>query len=762
MEEQNINEENLAETGKTFTKIYNLSNRRLNEVEKSVLLMGLKFTPTPEKNNPREVNDDVTEFVRKIRLLEYFSGVENKDVSLVKNKSNFTPPNGRNESLDTYAATTKSFCSMVSKENKQIKHNITLDQRNAIKSLAQDNSIIIKEADKGGGIVIMNTDFYKGKILKILTDENYYQSVPDSNIREIFSKINNLIKDHKNLTKNEIDFLLKFDSKTSTFYGLPKIHKSKIIHDACNIHKSEYVEVLNPDDLQFRPIVAGPRCETSHLSSLLDVLLKPFLTKIESYLKDGIHFLNSIPKKVSENTRLISFDIVSLYSNIPHGLGLEAISFWLDRYPDLIADRFNKSFIIEALKIILENNIFSFNKDYFKQTKGTAMGTKVAPTYATLVLAFLEEKLYEKIKTEKDENFAIYIRKEWKRYLDDCFMFWERSMSDLVYFESVLNSLHEDIQFKMQQSTEKLPFLDVMVIKNGTAIITDIYFKTTDSKQYLNFKSCHPKPTKANIPYSLARRICTIVSDLHILQIRLHELATILIDRKYPWSVIKEGISRALQIPRNTLLNTQKEVEENLTPFISTFNPKNREVFGILKTNMDIFSQDERMKNIMENTKIIKGKRQLPNLRRILINSEFRENKTQPCVSKCNEPRCGLCKNIIEGSSLQLKQKTFHVREDMNCTVQNVLYVLVCNGCNEFYIGQTGDKLRNRKTVHEQQIRDPSTRQMPLSSHVDNCCKTEPKFSMFPFYKFHKNDVSARLTKERYFIDVFKPNLNAL
>ena len=28
-----------------------------------------------------------------------------------------------------------------------------------------------------------------------------------------------------------------------------------------------------------------------------------------------------------------------------------------------------------------------------------------------------------------------------------------------------------------------------------------------------------------------------------------------------------------------------------------------------------------------------------------------------------------------------------------------VIYVLICNGCREFYIGQTDDKLRDRKTV---------------------------------------------------------------
>ena len=89
----------------------------------------------------------------------------------------------------------------------------------------------------------------------------------------------------------------------------------------------------------------------------------------------------------------------------------------------------------------------------------------------------------------------------------------------------------------------------------------------------------------------------------------------------------------------------------------------------------------------------------------------------------------------------------------MNCNVKNVLYeyVLICNGCREYYIGQT---------VHDQQIRDPSTRQLPLSSHLEQCSLINPKFSIFLFYKFHNNDVSARLSKEKYFINIFNPKLN--
>ena len=69
-------------------------------------------------------------------------------------------------------------------------------------------------------------------------------------------------------------------------------------------------------------------------------------------------------------------------------------------------------------------------------------------------------------------------------------------------------------------------------------------------------------------------------------------------------------------------------------------------------------------------------------------------------------------------------------------------------------------QLRNRRTVHDQQIRDPSTRQLPLSSLLEQCSLINPKFSIFPFHKFHNNEVSARLSKKKYFIKIFNPKLN--
>lgn len=102
-----------------------------------------------------------------------------------------------------------------------------------------------------------------------------------------------------------------------------------------------------------------------------------------------------------------------LYSNIPHELGLEAIEHWIDKFPDLLHDRFTKPFILRSLKFILEHNFMNFEGIAHQQKLGTAMGTKVAPTYATLVLGFLEEKLYKNLKDQLSVEFKTFIQQSW-------------------------------------------------------------------------------------------------------------------------------------------------------------------------------------------------------------------------------------------------------------------------------------------------------------------------------------------------------------
>ena len=141
------------------------------------------------------------------------------------------------------------------------------------------------------------------------------------------------------------------------------------------------------------------------------------------------------------------------------------------------------------------------------------MGTKVAPTYATLTLGYLEFLLQTEILNLWDEDSANYISKHWKRFLDNFFIIWNEDDERLYTFYNILNKLDSNIKFTMEESTDKIPFLDVLVKKQDTELMTDIYYKLTDTHQYLHFNLCHPNHTKRAIPYNLARRICTIVSE---------------------------------------------------------------------------------------------------------------------------------------------------------------------------------------------------------------------------------------------------------
>jgi hypothetical protein len=153
-----------------------------------------------------------------------------------------------------------------------------------------------------------------------------------------------------------------------------------------------YVKLPRPSDLKLRPIVAGPSSSTQGLSNLLDLILIPLCKTVPSFIRDDLDFLKYIPEKVQENKLLVSFDITSLYTNIPHDLGLEAVQFWIEKFPTEIWEIFSKEFILKALQIVLKNNHFQFDDQHYLQIRGTAMGTKVASTYAMLVMGYLEHR----------------------------------------------------------------------------------------------------------------------------------------------------------------------------------------------------------------------------------------------------------------------------------------------------------------------------------------------------------------------------------
>ena len=74
----------------------------------------------------------------------------------------------------------------------------------------------------------------------------------------------------------------------------------------------------------------------------MDILIKPFTSRVLSNLMDTIDFLNYFSNTVPENTLLVSYDVTSLYTNINCDLGIKAMEYWINKHPESLNQRFNK------------------------------------------------------------------------------------------------------------------------------------------------------------------------------------------------------------------------------------------------------------------------------------------------------------------------------------------------------------------------------------------------------------------------------------
>ena len=432
----------------------------------------------------------------------------------------------------------------------------------------------------------MKKEQYKNMVTQHL-QSNVYEREHDRNAdTKVMTKIENLTDKYSDvLEEHEIEYLTEFRPSTSNFYVPPKVHKSKIITNLVEEKSVEYLKIENPPEIPSRLIVAGLNSPTHRLSIILHIILRPLTEKVTSYVRDDMDFLNYLPNKIDFDSTFVSFDVTSLYTNISHELGIEAISYWIDQFPDfLFDDRFTKDFFItEALRLVLENNYFKFDGELWHQLVGTAMGTNVAVIYAILVMAYLERKLYTRVNEMYPADYAEYIIKNWRRFIDDCFLI-RNNQYNLGEFFDMLNNLDDNIKFTMEKHTDKLPFLDIMVMKNEDGTIsTDIFYKITKTHRYLDFRSCHKHHVKINVPFNLSRKLCLVVSDKDRLDHRLKELKGFLLACHYPAKVIDEAISSA----KDRTQHQRPPRNEDVLPLVITHNPHHSLDFGYIKSLMN-------------------------------------------------------------------------------------------------------------------------------------------------------------------------------
>ena len=129
-----------------------------------------------------------------------------------------------------------------------------------------------KGSYKGEAVVVMNKNHYHKIVVKMLQDEETYKKPMKIVTKKVFKDLEKLVAGFSNcLLKEEENFLCKISFSSRTFYGLPKVHKTKIIQEAIQVQNSEYIKKYELSDLTFRPNVAVRNCPTRRLSNLQSV-----------------------------------------------------------------------------------------------------------------------------------------------------------------------------------------------------------------------------------------------------------------------------------------------------------------------------------------------------------------------------------------------------------------------------------------------------------------------------------------------------------
>ena len=198
------------------------------------------------------------------------------------------------------------------------------------------------------------------------------------------------------------------------------------------------------------------------ISSFLDHIIKPLVSTTPSYIKDTPHLLEST--HIPSNAILVTIDVSSLYTNIPQDEGTESC---LEAIEAVEASHIPMNLLQQLFDIVLRCNVFSFDSQVYQQIQGTAMGTRMAPSYANLFMDRFERSFLAQ------EPILPLV---WKRYIDDILCIWTGTRSELDSFLDRLNKAHRTliIRFTWSISDKHILTSHVFLDNNSNSSSNDV------------------------------------------------------------------------------------------------------------------------------------------------------------------------------------------------------------------------------------------------------------------------------------------------
>ena len=170
-----------------------------------------------------------------------------------------------------------------------------------------------------------------------LSDTRYYVKLDTDPTQEFAENISDLVwemREANHINKETRKYLTPSSPRTARFYHLPKIHKPSV---------------------PGRPIVSSCGAPTERISEFVDYHLRPLVTQTDSYLRDTTDFLLKLStlNHLPPHCILVTLDVNSLYTNLPHDEGIESCRLFLDKRPLPLPPT---AYLIKMIELILKKN----------------------------------------------------------------------------------------------------------------------------------------------------------------------------------------------------------------------------------------------------------------------------------------------------------------------------------------------------------------------------------------------------------------------
>jgi len=194
-----------------------------------------------------------------------------------------------------------------------VRSNIDLEILDAVfftkKFIKENPELLFTRADKGNAVVALDRTDYMSKMEACLSDSNTYIKLKQNPVNKLLSELKIMIKRWNNLGYVSACSYLFLNTSNATLpraYGLPKIHKAG-----------------HP----LRIIVSSTRSPLHNLALFLHKILIKNLPPHFSFIKNSLQLKKKISNiYIPDNCCLASFDVVSLFTNVPTDMVFDIIN----------------------------------------------------------------------------------------------------------------------------------------------------------------------------------------------------------------------------------------------------------------------------------------------------------------------------------------------------------------------------------------------------------------------------------------------------